>query len=141
MGLMGVLMSTPDRHRTLEALPTGDLSAWRMRVGKRVPRNLYLHPVDSLDGVDVGRMDTAELAALVVEAVNHFLAAARTIQWGVRLRWADGREETLWRGSRAAAEQWIDGVEIEQPPASRELVWRHVLVGPVRTGEPEPDVG
>jgi hypothetical protein len=48
----------------------------KWRVGRKVPRNLYLQlgaePADS--DPDVGRMDTPELAALAVTAVNEHLA-------------------------------------------------------------------
>jgi hypothetical protein len=48
----------------------------KWRVGRKVPRNLYLQlgtePSDS--DPDVGRMDTPELAALAVLAVNEHLA-------------------------------------------------------------------
>jgi hypothetical protein len=55
------------------------LIALPWRVGRKVPRNLYacLSPVPSDLDVDIGRMDSPELAAEVVEAHNERLARGR----------------------------------------------------------------
>ena len=42
----------------------------RLRAGTQVHRTLYLHEGDDLKGVLIGVMDTAELAAHVVQAAN-----------------------------------------------------------------------
>lgn len=47
------------------------------RTGKRVARNLYRVTPEHPEGEDIGRMDTPELAAQVVEAVNVRLAAGQ----------------------------------------------------------------
>jgi hypothetical protein len=48
----------------------------KWRVGRSRPRNLYLQlgPEPSDSDPDVGRMDTPDLAALAVQAVNDHLA-------------------------------------------------------------------
>lgn len=50
----------------------------RWRAGTKVHRTLYVHEGDDSTGRLVGLMDTPELAALVVEAVNAHLAARST---------------------------------------------------------------
>src|SRR6185436_7907776 len=59
-------MTLDDVHAALRKAP----NSLRFRVGRRRPRNLYAHTADNVDGLDIGRMDSAELAALVCEAVN-----------------------------------------------------------------------
>lgn len=79
---------TPTRHAELEALP---LDAVTLRVGSRVPRNLYAVTGEHPEGIDVGQVATAELAAEIVRRWN----AVANIQWehGSRARWAAGTEE------------------------------------------------
>ena len=43
------------------------------RTGRKIPRNLYRITDEHPDGQDIGRMDTPELAALVVAAVNRMI--------------------------------------------------------------------
>lgn len=50
----------------------------RWRAGTKVHRTLYVHEGDDSTGRLVGLMDTPELAALVVEAVNAHFAARST---------------------------------------------------------------
>ncbi|MGI5162739.1 hypothetical protein ACQEU3_47035 [Spirillospora sp. CA-253888] len=41
------------------------------RTGRKIPRNLYIHPTaDHPDGVFIGCVDTPELAAHICAAVN-----------------------------------------------------------------------
>lgn len=47
----------------------------RWRVGSKVGRNLYAVTPEHPEGIDIGRMDTPGLAALVVDAVNDYLIA------------------------------------------------------------------
>lgn len=47
------------------------------RTGRKIPRNLYRVTPANPDGEDIGRMDSAELAALVVEAVNRMIGDQR----------------------------------------------------------------
>jgi hypothetical protein len=61
----------PARFHALLALP--GRTGWRLRVGGRVPINLYASSPDDPEGVPVGSMPTVWLAALVVDAVNQLL--------------------------------------------------------------------
>lgn len=47
----------------------------RWRVGTKIGKNLYRITDDHPEGEDIGRMDTLELAAFVVDAVNEHLIA------------------------------------------------------------------
>jgi hypothetical protein len=61
--------STPDKpHEAAEASPDA-IPPGPWRVGGHCPRNLWIGPPRP-HGIDVGRMDTPELAAYVVQAVN-----------------------------------------------------------------------
>lgn len=53
------------RWRT-EPLPSDE---WRLRQGRKIPRNLYMEWDDGCSE-PVGQVETASLAALIVESVN-----------------------------------------------------------------------
>lgn len=50
-------------------LPQGN---WTMRVGKKIPRNLYIEWSDGRSE-PVGQVDTAALAAFIASAVNKYI--------------------------------------------------------------------
>jgi hypothetical protein len=105
----------------------------RWRVGSKVPRNLYAMTPDNPAGRDIGRMDTPELAALAVEAVNAQLGAIGwRWEYGVEMVWPDGRTYVDFRGTHDAAEDVLAAqAEIEGNVVVSRLVRRLIVTGPV----------
>lgn len=63
-------MSDPtDNYSDWRTRPLPEGTAWSMRVGRKIPRNLYIQWPDGRSE-PVGQVDTAAIAALVCDAVN-----------------------------------------------------------------------
>lgn len=58
---------TPTRHAELEALPLAEVT---LRVGNCIPRHLYVVTREHPEGIDVGAVATAEIAAEIVRRWN-----------------------------------------------------------------------
>lgn len=63
-----------DRLKThgREIINSGGIPEGKWRVGGNIGRNLYIGPPRP-DGIDIGRVDSPELAELIVKAVNAYL--------------------------------------------------------------------
>jgi hypothetical protein len=79
--LAGGVIYGPEGNRSY---PKGAIPNGPWRVGTKCPKNLYVEDGSGPDGrgQDVGRMDTPELGALVVEAVNRHLNPPDLRRWG-----------------------------------------------------------
>jgi hypothetical protein len=56
---------------------------FRLRAGRKVRRNLYLQtgPEPSDADLDIGRVDSPELAAIIVVAVNRMVETSKRPDW------------------------------------------------------------
>ena len=69
-GIADIVMDVvrPELEQLLAQLPPDGQGRWRQ--GTKNPRNLYVHQGDDETGQPVGQLYSAELAALVCDAVN-----------------------------------------------------------------------